>query len=279
MNNRHDDLLNNNELLALINAVVEAEIRKDTNEMDTDLIKECVDLLMELNNLEPLTAQQLAQAQDALIKIADKKCTPKLTLRKRKGLKAASIAACCALLILLANFVAMAFGVDTIAILKDFGDRIVEMFVGEEAEYKGITIIRNGSDLIYDTTEEFLLDQKLNVLYPTVYPEGTELKHIMMLDAIESDGIINSEEYEIVFATNLPEVSFYIFTSPNTDKAFLTDSTFTRKVINGYSCYISQDNTPQYNFVNGKYTYTITAQTHQDAILIINNLKECKINE
>ena len=75
-------------------------------------------------------------------------------------------------LLLAANFAAMAMGYDSLAILKEFGDRLIEMFEGEKTEYKGITITKGGEVIAYSSVEKFYSKTEYDVLYPSKLPQG-----------------------------------------------------------------------------------------------------------
>ena len=133
----------NQALVEKLRAIIEIESSKPISEQDVDLIDECVDYLMELENGIELTDEELESGKKHIYMLLDKNKKPQKKLRF-KGLL---IAACLAILILLANFVALACGIDTISILKEWGHNIVEMFEGEKEEYGGVTIIKENESI------------------------------------------------------------------------------------------------------------------------------------
>lgn len=164
----------NQALVEKLRAIIEIESSKPISEQDVDLIDECVDYLMELENGIELTDEELESGKKHIYMLLDKNKKPQKKLRF-KGLL---IAACLAILILLANFVALACGIDTISILKEWGHNIVEMFEGEKEEYGGVTIIKENESLSFDSLEDFEKNTNFEILIPTVFPEGIELKKV-----------------------------------------------------------------------------------------------------
>ncbi len=276
MTDRHSQTAENQELIKMLHAVVWAETQKALDKMDTELIKVCVDLLIKYENLEPLSPQQLKQAQDDLIKIAKEKDKPRLALCKRKSLKTILIAACCAVLLLVAALVSVSVGKDTWSKLSEFGNRIVELLVGEEAEDNGVTIIQNGEFESYDSLDQFLNNNDLNILYPTVFPSGIELTNIQVFN---SSKIETENSSKILFFTNSKDIAFYIYADFDSSKDIVKNAFGTKKIINDYTCYILEDGIIQYDFVFNNYLYTVNASSHEEAIEIINNLKEFKADE
>lgn len=271
MGNRHEDKANDSILIAKLNDIIEAETKKPIDQWDVDLIKECVDFLMELQGYEPLTSEELAQAETTLIQAAEQKAKPRFVKLKKQWFRAALIAACCAVALLSANIAAMTYGVNTASLLRKFSDEITDMFVGERYEKDGITIINNGKEVACDSVEKFLSDENTDVLYPTELPNRIEMKEVQIFNETNDDGV----EYRyVIFNTDSPDVSLCASTKPNAGIDSTEDSYVTKKVVGTYNCFVSKDHILQYNFVHGDCFYIVKAKTHRQAIKIINNLSE-----
>ena len=160
----------NQALIEKLRAIIEFESSKPISEQDVDLIDECVDYLMELENGTELTDEELENGKKQIYMLLDKKKKPQKKLRF-KGLL---IAACLAILMLLANFVALACGVDTISILKEWGNSIVEMIQGERVEHNDISIIKDEKKM-FSSIEELGNSVDFNFLYPTLLPEDINI--------------------------------------------------------------------------------------------------------
>ncbi len=185
---------------------------------------------------------------------------------------AAAVVICFAAVLTSANFIARAYGIDTVAILREFGDRIVEMFVGEKVEYKGITIIKNSKSVMYNFIESFMEEEKITVLYPTKLPEGVNLSFVAVTNFENDDGTIDKN---IAYVTDSSDIRIGIKTSPDANKNFLENDACNYELINDINCYfLYYVSFTQCNFVHKGYVYTISTPTKEDAVLIIENLRE-----
>lgn len=261
----------NQALIEKLRAIIEIESSKPISEQDVDLIDECVDYLMELENGIELTDEELENGKKQIYMLLDKNKKPQKKL-KFKGLL---VAACLAILILLANFVALACGIDTVYILKEWGYNIVEMFEGEKEEYGGFTIIKENESLSFDSITEFKNKTDFNVLVPSSFPEGVNIKKIKVTGSYDENNNYDSNYHSIFFVTDVPQISVIIYTNPKHPKDFITDPNIEVKVINGLTCYISRKEMfIQCSFVNDDVTYIVKSQNDTELIQIIEKLKE-----
>lgn len=204
---------------------------------------------------------------------------PQKTISKSKNhhnyLKKILVAVAIAAVLISANFVALACGIDTVSILKDWGNNIVKMVVGEKVEYKGINIIKEKESTYFDSIVEFNEKTDYNILYPSVLPEETELTKIAIVGSYDADYNYVSSYDTILFITNTPEITFVIHTNDDYPKGFITDPDVETKEINGFVCYISRiDEVVQCSFVHNGFTYVVKTLNDEDLTIIIGNLKE-----
>ena len=89
--------INNDEsnqvLVEKLKAIIEFESSKPISEQDIDLIDECVDYLMELENGIELTDEELEKGKQQIYKLLDKKNKPQKQIRIKGLLIAACLAA------------------------------------------------------------------------------------------------------------------------------------------------------------------------------------------
>lgn len=260
--------MTNEELIRYLKAVLETESEKPAAEMDVDLIDECVDYLMELENRKQLTD---AEVEEAISKIFAK---PQKTKKSKPQYKALLIAACVAALILAVNIFALASGTDTLSLLRQFGSKVVEMFEGESFVVEDKETIKGAKAVSYDSIEEFLKEENPDVLYPTVLPGDAKISRVSI-----SPSVINGEyspEYKNIFyAMDDQDISVVINSHPNYPKGFLNDPNAECNNINGFECYFVEDVTfAQCYLIHKDRVYVIKAQTVEDVKIIINNLKE-----
>ena len=261
----------NQVLIEKLRAIIEIESAKPISEQDIDLIDECVDYLMELEHGIELTQEELEKGKQQVYKLLDKKKKPK----KKFRFKGLLIAACLAALMILANFVALACGVDTVSILKEWGHNIIDMFDGEKEEFGGVTIIKENESLSFDSLSDFKKNTAFNVLCPSSFPEGTELKKIKVTGSYDINNNYVSNYHSIFFVTNNPQISIIIYTNPDYPKDFTTDPNAETKDISGFTCYISRKEMfTQCSFIYENITYIVKTQNDADLKTIIENLRE-----
>lgn len=267
--------INNDEsnqvIIDKLKAIIEIESAKPISEQDIDLIDECVDYLMELENGIELTEEEIEEGKQQIYKLLDKKKKPQKKIRF-KGLL---IAACLAAMLLLVNFVAMACGVDTISILKEWGHNIVGMLEGEKEEYGGVTIIKENGSLSFDSLSDFKKSTNYDILCPTSFPEGTKLKIIKVTGSYDMNNNYISNSHSIFFVTDNPQISIIIHTNPDYPKDFMTAPGLLTEEIGGHSCYFFEEETMvQCSFIHNNMTYIVKAQNNTELRMIIENLKE-----
>ncbi len=261
----------NQVLIEKLRAIIEIESAKPISEQDIDLIDECVDYLMELEHGIELTQEELEKGKQQVYKLLDGKKKPK----KKFRFKGLLIAACLAALMILANFVALACGVDTVSILKEWGHNIIEMFEGEKEELGGVTIIKENESLSFDTIESFSSGTSFSVLCPMNLPDQVSLKKIKVTGSYDSKNNYVSTYYTVAFITNIQEVSVIVHTNPDYPKDFILDPNIEIETINGFECYISRKEMfTQCSFVNKDITYVVKAKNDLELKQIIENLRE-----
>lgn len=269
---RKSNEYSNQEIIEKLRAIIDLEESKPLAERDVDLITECVDYLMELEQGVELTQEELEEEKQKIYAYNKNLNKP----AKRLKFKGLLIAACFVILMLLANLVAIACGVDTIAILEEFGDRIVEMFVGEKTDYKGITIVKGNEFTTYNSLQNFLNNENIAVLFPQKLPEGITISQINVRNSVE-DAIQNSHSKEIYFITNAPDTGMEIYPKVSADLDFLTNKHYSQETINNFLCYIlCTDISTQCYFLHDDLVYCVTSTSYENIVTIISNLKEIK---
>lgn len=261
----------NQALIEKLRAIIEIESSKPISEQDVDLIDECVDYLMELENGIELTDEELENGKKQIYMLLDKNKKPQKKL-KFKGLL---IAACLVIIMLLANFVALACGIDTVSILKEWGHNIIEMFEGEKEEFNGVTIIKENQILTFKSVKEFNSKMELDILIPSVFPDDKSLNVISVAGSYDKNNNYSSDYYTVSFVTKDPNTSVIIHTNPDYSKDFITAPGFLSEEICGYECYsFVEESTIHCYLICENNTYIIKANNKVDLITIIKNLKE-----
>lgn len=256
-------------LIDKIRAILYVESEKPVNEMDSDLVTECSDYLMELESKKRLTKEEKDSAVKKIMREYDK-------LHKRiPDLKKLLIAAIIAAILIIfgigviADTSGLLFNIpdwDNVLDSIDFGERVS---VGDIELYKCV----NGKN--YGSVEEFLEDTELDILYPSKLPGKAEIVSVNIADSTNDSGNIDSDYSDIIFATNKKGLSLTVCTKPDFEWNFLTADYTKKETINNFECYlVDTESTIRCYFFNNSKVYNISVPNHDDLVYIINNLKE-----
>ncbi len=270
MSDERNGNMSNEELIKKLRAVIHAESSKPASEMDADLVAECVDYLMELENSRRLTEEEIDSEVNKILTASNK------THKSRPHFKALLIAACIAIFVLSVNIFAMAYGTDAISLLREFGNKVVEMFDGEKITSNDKELVNLGEEVVYNSVEDFLQNEASSVLYPTALPYDAKITSVS-LTASFVNGTYNAVYKDVIYTTDNPRLSITIYTNPEFNKGFLNDPNAEIKTVNGYECYfIRLETGAQCFFEYNGNVYLVNALTCEDAEFVVNNLKENK---
>jgi len=162
---------NDSKFKQALNTIISAEQRKRIGKVDTDLISECVDLLLLIDNID------VDELNNTGKEIADKslsqyrKYKETMTFVHIKCVKRIAVVLCTVLALLFAiTATAAAMGYS----ITDLGKKILNINEKTSTDYNGIEIIRTNDTRIYKSMSEMLEIEKLNILYPVKLPAGYE---------------------------------------------------------------------------------------------------------
>lgn len=242
------------------------------DEGDVELINACAERMDELNG--PLMTEEhfwaVINKVDAEM-VSDKKDTapvdalvtaPARVVKKRIIWKKVwLVAAIVALLISAATMTASAFGFNVFEYFRE----VIGLSAGEKVDKGTVTLINNGISKEYNSIEELLLNENINVLYPYVLPDGITIKKVDV-----SKGQNNGEYIQIL--TNDSSTLITIDTNVDGDviKGYTEELT-----VGDYTYYIFKDELFGVNYHHGYYYY-VSSDSYENLILIISNMRECK---
>lgn len=273
MENEHSVIEDDEVLKRKLRAIIRTEAEKPIEEMDVDLIDECLDFLMELEGSEKIIKEQTEAGVNAVLEKLENKKHDK----KNFGFKALIAAACLAIILLAGNLAAMAFGIDTMSVYKQLGTALTYMLSGEEVDYNGITIIKENRSVNYKSIEDFLMsDRSDGILYPSILPDGIKIKKIAVNDDKDEKNGVKDIHKNIFYVTNNYNVSIIAHTDPDFLNSFLSSAeNYNEEIVGNYKCYtIDLNKGFQCAFIYNDITYVIKSPSYEDAVKIIINLKE-----
>ena len=201
-----------------LNRMIDSEL--DNPEPDMDFISECNAFLDEIEKGE--CEPDLRIRHDDIKKLyesyramhgekSEKNRTDRMSWSK------ISIAACICLFILIVPITAGAMnGLTPIELLENIGSKIFSWDSGKKVEIDSMTFIRNGEATEYDSIEDCLNQEQLDIYYPTWLPEGTGIESVVVLPMAKGESILfEFSDKTISFNVNLYQIE-YSFSEYNT---------------------------------------------------------------
>ncbi len=246
-------------------AIILLETSKDYREMDSDLVTECVDFLMELEGKQRITRKEIEQRVSEIPFKGKVTALSSYAKRKLRAKRLAIAAAVLAGIIALMGILAVASGNTFREFFRKMGTSIYELLDGSSMEFDGITFIKPGETVEYDSVEELLESEKIEILYPSWLPENEKIIKVYCLN---EDG---SDKY--MLQSNSP----YIGVNIELGTALPDDIRMecVPQEISGYSVYIKETELLfQATFAYKNNLYIVKSDTEDNLFKTIENLKE-----
>lgn len=265
MGNNHDKATENQTLKDKLMAIILLETSKDYKKMDSDLVAECVDFLMELEGKERLTKEEIEQRVNEIPFRGKVKALNSYAKKKLRAKRIAIIAAVLAVLITLFGMLAIGSGDAVTEFFRQIGDSISTFLNDGPKEHSGITFYKNDETITYSSLEEFKESEGVDILYPTWLPEDEKIIEIRYLIAGET------ELYELCTSEHKHSITIEVDTDLDDEVKLYCE----KKEVAGYIVY--HMDVPEYvqgNFIYDNNLYYVNADTKDNLFKIIENLKE-----
>ena len=265
----------NQEFIKKLELLRDLEAEKPVEEMDVSLVMACVESILELRGETVSFTPEEVEEKVRKIPFVEETTsltTPPQSVKGRstkvKSRKILLIAAIISILIAIFAVSSIAFEWNIFDELKDRFGMVFNTPVNEEVDTNGVTITMNGESVVYNTLEDALKNEGINVLYPTKLPENIILDNISFYEEYEKEKVtfaFNDENliYSIVFKQML-----------TIDLKSVANEVIE---INGIQCYIIEMpdiKTTQIYFEYNGNVYETSYTDKQELIEIIHNLKE-----
>lgn len=260
------DDMTDKQLISYLNKVIDDEIDKPLGKQNLDLVHECVDFIMEIDNKEiRLTEDDIRrETQNILQKYNNRK----IKSLNSKHLKSVFIAACIVLALFVMNTIALAFGYDALSLIKQWGKDLLNISEGIAVEKDGITFIRSDVEHKYKSVSDLFKGEKIDILFPDYLPEGVVLKQI---DCIS----VNSNN-RYIFTFNTGELSFDISGEYSDNIIKTLESSNEILENNNITYYITSmdDGSRQSMFICKNKLYTVRYNDYSELLKIIKSINQ-----
>ena len=265
MGNRQDFSAEKQSLKDKLMAIILLETSKDYKEMDSDLVTECVDFLMELEGKERLTKAEIEQRVNEIPFKGKITAISSYAKKRIRAKRLAVIAAILAVLLALFGIIAIASGNTFGELLRNMGNSFHEWIESGPKEHGDITLYKSDVTKTYSSTEELAESEGIEILYPSWLPDNEKI--ISILHFVEGE----SETY--LLQCDVPKHSLEIKVNADLHKDYILNCT--EKEIAGFSVYYKNyPDSIQANFVYRNNHYALKSDTEDNLFRIIENLKE-----
>lgn len=250
-----------------LTAIILLETAKDHKEMDSDLVTECVDFLMELEGKEKLTKKEIEQRVSEIPFKGKVTAINSYAKKKIRAKRLAVIAAVLAVLLAIFSIVAISFTNSEDNLVSRFENYIGEIMNGGDHEkFDNIELIKDNKSKGYSSAQDLVRDEKIEILFPTWLPENNKIIKCWYIDDVTS-----GKHY--IFHCKNPQYSMYIYLEKSLSER--TKSENPMKNIGKLTIYITRDEfSVQGIFEYNNHYYSVHADTEENLLKIIENLKE-----
>ena len=265
MGNKQDFSAERQSLKDKLMAIILLETSKDYKEMDSDLVTECVDFLMELEGKQKLTKKEIEQRVNAIPFKGKVTAIGSYAKKKIRAKRLAVIAAVLAVIAALFGIIAVASGDFLDELIMKLDDSFHEWIESGPKEYGDITFYTSDETKTYSSIEELAESEGIEILYPTWLPENEKIISIWHF--------VDGESEEYLLHCDVPNHSIGIKVNFELTESLKLNCT--EKEISGQWVYYEK--TPQgiqANFVYKNNLYIVKSDTEDNLFRIIENLKE-----
>jgi len=244
-------------MIAELERIIRAEEAKPEAERDHALIDDCIKEIAEIKCVKAeFSEEEVAQITDKLIQTAEKTKKRKRFVRLVAGIAAMFV---------------IVTGVTACAVnpaLVNWFKMIVRMPFGTSVEQETLTYIHQGTSKEFESIEELLKNNTLDVYYPSILPNKTKLLGIEVF--IENNSQIlsfmfTSTEFRYSVQMNSPSLKWEQSVTHEVDANGLHFDIYSK-----LGDYIA------YSEIEGN-TYIIQSKTIDEIILIIGGLRKVEV--
>lgn len=200
----------------------------------------------------------------------------KITKRTHKvSFKKLMLVAVISALIFALGVTVMGKKIGSLDILKDFGDRIIELVAGESVEYEGAVILKQYDYEYFNSIDEFFSKTDFVVLYPEELPNNVKIESVRLRNYYDyKEQKYNAEYKTIIFLTNQPDkFCFYVYTNSDYQKNIINNKHLFVDTINNLKCYTDMS-VMECHFIYENNVYFVKAPTYEDVVTIVSGMKK-----
>lgn len=239
---------------------------------DMDIIRQCSEILDKRNKSNKLNEDEISdiinKTKSEHVTVINAENSPSTVTPQRKirfVLKRIAIAAAAIMIMMTTTIaIAAAFGVDMFKYIRN----ITGEPDGTTVNVDEFTFYNAGKTKKYDSIQEMVESENLDIMYPTSFPEDTKIRTVWLSDTTNYENVVQiitfDTEVGVQIELNSIELNHIEYSSSS-------DMIYEH---NGLIYYISRAEAYVATCYYNKNTYYISAKNYEDLIFIINNMKE-----
>lgn len=266
-----NNMQNKEKLLYYLEIIRDNQALKPPEEMNRELLEGTIDLLLKLQNKKAdLTPEEIKERVRKIpfVETPDFEDAPQKTRKKINKRKILLIAAIIAILCTLLSIASIAFEWSIFDMAKEKFGSVFNVPIDEVQNENGISYENHGQSRKYDSFDEFLKFENIDVLIPSNLPPDIKIEQIHVA---EIDG-----HMEITFIFDNCVVDYTILLECDVSEININISDESLN-INNFKCYINRMediNLIQIYFEHQGNYYKIGGSDEQILLNIIENLEE-----
>ncbi len=242
-----------------LRAMTDAELSRSSRP-DVDLVEAYVDAILELDGVEPETDEEVRVGIESVLHAQPNG-------RKRRRLRRALIAAVAAVLIVSIGASMTILGTNDEVMFLKWRDYLMQQEPGYRMDFGDyLTLMQMGKGESFKTIRQFVRKTGADILVPTVLPEKTGLREVLVI----FDYLYDCPCFHFVTNdTNIFVCAYIGYTHDNLDSYERTEQ------IGGHVCGIAvADRWYQADFNYDGNGYTVSAHTYEDLLAVVDGLRD-----
>ncbi len=264
----YTDGMSEMDMLRCLSQIIDHELDKPEHEMDATLIEQCSALMTELiPQGDRPTEQEMEDSLQSILASSPTGLPRPRKSRRSLWIKVVAIAAAIAIV--------ASMSLSVIAVKQGYAnafeyvsDKFIVLFnldTGIFSNNNGITVIRDSNSIKYTTIDELIIEENLDILYPSTLPEDIQIKQIRII--INNTG---NEDIYFTFNNDLFAIKIRDICS-DLDKV----TNYSIYHMQGINYYVQPVGTTfQAICQHNGYEYMIIAKDRESLIFILDNMKE-----
>ena len=249
-----------------LNIIIDRELEKPENEVDMELVKSCMSTIEEIHGgVRERTNKELNENLDQIISSKSKRSHFMLTYGRFARLISTMIAVVLVLGITI-KITAKASGYDSA--FNWISDSLTEILKWPSGSYEknGITITVGDRTTFYNSIDELLKNENLDIMYPTELPEGISFESI-------AENIYTDGTFDLYFLFSTDTIGVHVLNYDLT--MYEVDTPYDTVFANGNTFYIIEGPNGSYqaNCVTDRCAYIITSNNYDNLLTLINSLR------